>query len=183
MQKPQPKTPQTEALLCSAEAAPATPPPTTSRTTPPATSRPAWPAAERPTPQNCAGPCLAGPTKPGSTEDEVCWQSNDGQVTFLIKARPNRWPRSSYPVLVAALRAKQHTRIQPLDDGSAGVEALLTHEEIEQLVDGINRIALQTGKGKLFEILQRVPPKDPARVAMWHAIKRRRRNWRPRHCS
>jgi hypothetical protein len=38
------------------------------------------------------------------------------------------------------------------------------------LVDVANRIALATGKGKLFEVLQRVPPKDPARKEMWDRI-------------
>lgn len=101
------------------------------------------------------------------SKDEICWRANDGLVSLLIKACPRRWPPSNYPVLVAVLRPKPHTRIQNLDDGSGSIEALFTYEEVEKLVEGVNRVAVETGKGKIFEILQRVPPKDPARKAWW----------------
>jgi hypothetical protein len=119
--------------------------------------------------QTPVNPAVPKPGRPTS-EDEICWQAEDGQVCLLIKAWPRRWPQSTYPVLVAALRPKDHTRIQRLDDGSGGVEALFTYYEIEQLVEATNQIAARTGKGKLYEILQRVPPKDPARKQKWDRI-------------
>lgn len=44
---------------------------------------------------------------------------------------------------------------------------MLTHEELEQLISAFNAVAESEGKGKLYEILQRVPPKTEARKAKW----------------
>ncbi len=114
-------------------------------------------------------PCPSESVNRQKVEDKICWEAKDGQVCIVIKSWPRRWPQSSYPVMVVRLRAKQNTRIQGLEDGP-GVEALLTFQELEQVVEVTNRIGIDTGKGKIFEILQRIPPKDPARKEKWKRI-------------
>jgi hypothetical protein len=112
--------------------------------------------------------------------DEICWQAADNQVSLIIKARPRRRPQSDYPVLVMALRPREHTRIQELEDHPGGVEALLTFQEIEELIIAVNRIGKLTGKGELYRILQRIPPKDARRKRMWDRNNAafHRRKWR-----
>jgi hypothetical protein len=47
------------------------------------------------------------------------------------------------------------------------VEIMPTFAEMEALVDGMNAAATASGKGQLYQILQRVPEKTAAHKAKW----------------
>ena len=98
--------------------------------------------------------------------DKTCYESDDGQfrVDQLVK-NAAKYPPSPYPCIVLRVRTQDHTRVRQLDHGY--VEIMPTFKEMEELVDACNNAALASGKGKLYEVLQRVPEKTAAHKQHW----------------
>jgi hypothetical protein len=98
--------------------------------------------------------------------DKVCHESADGQfqVKQLVKTA-QRYPQSKYPCVVLSVKPVEHTRVRQLPGGY--VELMPTHPEVDAVVDAMNEAAMAAGKGKLYEVLQRVPPKPGARKEAW----------------
>jgi hypothetical protein len=130
------------------------------------------------------------PTKPEPTYDQdtstaviptdkVCYESDDGQFRVEQKVQSTaKYPPSLYPVIVLQLFPEDHTRIRRLEGG--GIEAMLTGLEIEQFVDAYDEAARASGKGKIFDILQRVPEKTKQHKQRWRKWNEERLGLRPK---
>ena len=142
-----------------------TPPPASA---PPGASVPAKPlSAAAPTPVSAGAASQAAGAKPGPRKpaDKICWRSEDGLVTVAQKvSSAGRFPPHGYPVIVLECIAKEGQRIRRLPNG--GLEIMLNHLEIEQYLQAI---AAADSKVR-YEVVQRVPTKDPARKAYWDGI-------------
>jgi hypothetical protein len=98
--------------------------------------------------------------------DKTCYESDDGQ--FRVDQLVNnaaKYPPSPYPCIVVRVRTQNHTRVRQLDEDQ--VEIMPTYKEMEALVDACNNAALASGKGKLYEVLQRVPEKTREHKQRW----------------
>ena len=80
-----------------------------------------------------------------------------------------RWPPHDYRCVLLELRPRRGTRIQALADGSGGVEAMLTHEEVRAILRALN-----AAEGSEIYVAQRVKGKPAARVNYWNQRNRRR---------
>ncbi len=130
------------------------------------------------------------PTKPESTYDQntasaviptdkICYESHDGQFRIeQLVQKTAKYPPSLYPVIVLQLFPEDHTRIRRLEGG--GIEAMLTGLEIEQFVDAYDEAARASGKGKIFDILQRVPEKTKQHKQRWRKWNEERLGLRPK---
>jgi len=111
--------------------------------------------------------------------DETLYESADGQfkVRQLVQTA-ERYPPSKYRCIVLECKPEQHTRIRHIDGGR--LEIMPTFAEMEALIDAMNSAATASGKGKLYEVLQRVPEKTAAHKARWRRFNqaRGRRNWK-----
>ena len=111
--------------------------------------------------------------------DETIYESADGQfkVRQLVQTA-ERYPPSKYRCIVLECKPEQHTRIRHIDGGR--LEIMPTFAEMEALIDAMNSAATASGKGKLYEVLQRVPEKTAAHKARWRRFNqaRVRRNWK-----
>ena len=111
------------------------------------------------------------PTQPRTQtrEDRVNYRSRDGAVTIITKvATAKRWPQHAYPVVCLQFRPKPGTRVQRMDDG-AGIDVLLTHQEVEQHI-----LALKAADPKAGYRTPKVPSKPEERKKRWDDINRRR---------
>jgi hypothetical protein len=105
--------------------------------------------------------------------DKTCYVSEDGQLRIeQMVEKSAKYPPSLYPVIVLQLFPEDHTRIRRLEGG--GIEAMLTGLEIEQFVDAYDEAARASGKGKIFEILQRVPEKTKQHKDKWRKFNEER---------
>jgi hypothetical protein len=129
--------------------------------------------------ENKAEPTQQNPsTKPSSTTspnpiatavapiDKVCFESDDGQIIIsqLVKTA-HKFPPHNYPCVVLAAKPADHTRVRRV--GGGYIEIMPSFLEMEELVDAMNNVALASGKGKLYDILQRVPEKPRERKERW----------------
>ena len=62
------------------------------------------------------------------------------------------------------------------------MEVMPSYREMEMLVDSMNSAALASGKGKLYEVLQRIPEKSAEHKQRWKEFNeaRLRRPWNKR---
>lgn len=122
-----------------------------------------------PAPDTTAGAQASAPPP----TDKTCWQSEDGLVTIkqLVKLA-QRHPPSDYPCVVVQSVPRRFERIRQLNNDV--MELMLTYEDVEQFVTELNAAAATQGKGKLYEILQHVPPKSKSRKERWRRFNRRR---------
>jgi hypothetical protein len=67
-------------------------------------------------------------------------------------------------------RPQQGARIQKLDDGSGGIDVLLTHQEVAQHIQALNEADPKSGYR-----VPHVPVKPLERKTKWDEINRRRR--------
>ena len=140
---------------------------------PPASPPPGFPAPGQPLKAATATPAQSGVAaqiatglpRRGKPVDKVCWRSEDGLVTVSQKVRTaGRYPPHGYPVVVLECVPKEGQRIRKLANG--GLEILLNHFEVENYL-----AALSLADGKVrYEVVQRVPVKDPDRKAYWDGI-------------
>lgn len=101
--------------------------------------------------------------------DKVCYESADGLVRIeQLVVGAAKFPPSPYPCIVLAAKPVKSARVRNIDGGY--VEVMPTFREMEALVDAMNEAALASGKGKLYEVLQRVPEKSEARKRKWRAF-------------
>ena len=115
--------------------------------------------------------------------DKTCYASEDGQFRIeQLVQKTAKFPPSPYPTIVMQFFPRDHTRIRRLEDG--GIEAMLTGLEIEQFVDAYDEAARASGKGKIFDILQRVPEKTKEHKQRWKkwneerlGLRQRPRKW------
>lgn len=98
--------------------------------------------------------------------DKICYESEDQQIVIsqLVKGA-KKFPPSNYPCVVLAVKPVEHTRVRRI--AGEYVEIMPSFREMEELVDAMNHAALASGKGKLYDILQRVPEKPHARKQHW----------------
>lgn len=78
-----------------------------------------------------------------------------------------RWPPHNYRCVLLELRPRTGTRIQALTDGSGGIEAMLTHQEVRAILHALNH-----AEGSEIYVAKEVKGKPIARVNYW---KRRNR--------
>lgn len=98
--------------------------------------------------------------------DETVYESEDGQFKVRqLVLTAKKYPPSKYPCIVLRCKPRQHTRIRQID-GDA-VEIMPSNAEVEALIDAMNSAAVASGKGRLYQILQRVPGKSAAHKARW----------------
>ena len=124
------------------------------------------------------------PTKPEPTYDQntasavipvdkICYESDDRQFRVEQKVQSTaKYPPSPYPCIVMQFFPEDHTRIRRLSGG--GIEVMLTNNETDQFVDAMNGAASASGKGKLYDVLQRVPEKTKQHKAKWKEINEER---------
>lgn len=111
--------------------------------------------------------------------DKTCYVSEDGQFRIeQLVQKTAKYPPSLYPCIVLQFFPAAHTRIRRLEGG--GLEAMLTGYEIEQFVDAYDEAARASGKGKVFEILQRVPEKTKQHKQRWKKWNEERLGLRPK---
>jgi hypothetical protein len=116
--------------------------------------------------------------------DKVCYESEDGQfrIEQLVK-KVAKYPPSPYPCVVMKFFPENHTRIRKTEDG--GLEAMLSNFEIEQFISAFNSAAMASGKGRIFEVLQRVPEKTKQHKQKWKRFNEARLgirpNWQPKN--
>ena len=105
--------------------------------------------------------------------DKICWQSDDGLVVIKqLVTQAQKFPPSPYPCVVMQGYPKEHERVRRIPGG--GIEIMLTHEEMESFIDAFNDVAENQGKGKLYQILQRIPPKPAWRKNHWRRLNQER---------
>ena len=110
--------------------------------------------------------------------DQVLFVSED--KLFAVKqlvGLAQRYPYSDYPCIVMQGFPAEHERIRRVSGG--GVELMLTHEEFEAVIDGINAVSESQGKGTLYKILKRIPPKSQEHKLQWRRFNESRRASRP----
>jgi len=111
--------------------------------------------------------------------DKTCYVSEDGQFRIeQLVHKSAKFPPSPYPVIVMQFFPMDHTRIRRLEGG--GIEVMLTGFEIEQFVDAYDEAARASGKGKIFEILQRIPEKTREHKQKWRQWNEQRLGLRPK---
>ena len=111
--------------------------------------------------------------------DKICYESDDRQFRVEQKVQSTaKYPPSPYPCIVMQFFPQDHTRIRRLDGG--GVEVMLTNYETDQLVDAMNGAASASGKGKLYDVLQRVPEKTHEHKQRWKKWNEERLGVRPK---
>ena len=113
--------------------------------------------------------------------DKVCWKSDDDLVVIkqLVKLA-QKHPPSDYPCIVIQAFPREHERIRSI---RGGIELMLTYQEAEEFVTALNVAAETQGKGQLYRILQRIPPKSKARKQKWKQFNARRLTDRSRWSS
>lgn len=105
--------------------------------------------------------------------DKICWQSQDGLIVIKQLVRlAQKYPPSPYPCVVIQAFAREHERVRRIH--GAGIELMLKHEETEEFLIAFNAAAESQGKGKLYQILQRVPLKPKWRKEHWRGFNQRR---------
>ena len=132
-------------------------------------------------PANSASPAYSQNTADSIKPiDKVCFVSDDGQIVIRQKVKTaQKHPPSDYPCIVIESRALvPHSRVRRLPDG--GLELMLTYEECENLITYLNEAAKMAGKGELYQILQRVPPKTRAHKEKWKRRNEERLGLRPK---
>ena len=110
------------------------------------------------------------------------------RLTFIPKRYKYLRPSRAVPVqlargarlqdVLARPRIVRHERVRRLPDG--GLELMLTYEECENLITYLNEAAKMAGKGELYQILQRVPPKTRAHKEKWKRRNEERLGLRPK---
>lgn len=108
--------------------------------------------------------------------DKVCYESPDGQfVVEQLVRKAAKYPPSNYPCIVLKVKVKDHTRVR---NNGEYVEIMPAYKEMEELVDAMNEAALAAGKGKLYNIIQRIPEKSKEHKERWREFNERRINGR-----
>jgi hypothetical protein len=108
--------------------------------------------------------------------DRLNYKSKDGLITIKTKvASAKRWPQHDYPIVCIQLRPQPGTRVQRLDDGSEGIDVLMTHEEVAHHIRALNEADPKAGYR-----VPHVPTKPWDRKALWDEINRKRRGNRGR---
>ena len=98
--------------------------------------------------------------------DKVCYESEDKQfVVHQLVRTTAKFPPSNYPCVVLRCQPRPHTRVRKIEEDY--VEIMPTFKELEEFVVAINDAAIQSGKGRLYDILQRVPEKTEAHKRKW----------------
>lgn len=125
--------------------------------------------------------------------DKTCYASEDGQFRIeQLVQKTAKFPPSPYPCIVMQFFPEDHTRIRRLAGG--GIEVMLTNYETDQFVDAMNGAASASGKGKLYDVLQRVPEKTKEHKRRWKkwneerlGLRAKPNKWWPRqyakHCK
>jgi len=105
--------------------------------------------------------------------DKICYESQDKQIiVHQMVIKTAKFPPSRYPCIVLQCQPRPNTRVREIDGNY--VEIMPTFKELEQFVDAINDAAVATGKGKLYEVLQRVPEKSEAHKRKWRRFNEER---------
>lgn len=105
----------------------------------------------------------------GPPQDKIVWRSDDGLIVIRQLVRQaKRHPQSDYPCIVIQAFPVKHERVRRIANG--GVELMPAHLEFDAMVDAINAVATSQGKGKLYDVLQRVAPKSKERKMAWKKI-------------
>lgn len=119
---------------------------------------------------SCAGANNPGNNKQPLT-DRVNYRSTDGLVEVRTKvSTAKRYPKHDYPVVCLQLRPKPGCRVQPLGDGSAGVDVLFSHRELIEMLTALNQ-----ADPKSKYTWQDIPMKPAERKAYWDALNQHRR--------
>ena len=102
--------------------------------------------------------------------DALNYRSTDGAVEIHTKVTTaHRYPPHHYPVVCLQLRPKRGSRVQLLDDGSGGLDVLLTHAEVAAHIK-----ALQIADPKHGYQVPDIKPKPEERKRRWDEINRAR---------
>jgi hypothetical protein len=98
--------------------------------------------------------------------DKICYESEDRQfVVHQLVRKTAKYPPSNYPCVVLQCRPSPNTRVRKIEGDY--IEIMPTFKELEEFVVAINEAAVNSGKGRLYEILQRVPEKTAAHKRKW----------------
>lgn len=96
--------------------------------------------------------------------EHVNFASNDGLVEVVTTAG-KKYPQHDYKVVVLRLRPEPGTRVLRLDDGSSGVEVLLTHVEVVRHLQALNAADPKGGY-----TWRDIPEKPASRKEFWKRI-------------
>ena len=112
--------------------------------------------------------------------DKICYESEDKQIIVHQLVRTTaKFPPSGYPCVVLQCQPRPNTRVREIDGNY--VEIMPTFKELEEFVIAINEAAIQSGKGRLYDILQRVPEKTEAHKRKWRRFNENRLGLRKPH--
>ena len=140
-----------------------------------------------PTPRKAQMPAPVTPQKPPNEAvpyrhstadsvpltDKICYESEDKQfIVHQLVRTAAKFPPSNYPCVVLRCQPHPHTRVRKIEGDY--VEIMPTFKELEEFVVAINDAAIQSGKGKLYELLQRVPEKTVAHKKKWRRYNEQR---------
>jgi len=122
-------------------------------------------------PQKAGGPLAKKPI------DKEIFVSDDQLVRVKqLVALAQRYPYSDYPCIVIEAYPAPYERIRRIPGG--GIELMLTHQEIEALLDAVNQVSESHGNGQLYQILKRIAPKSLGRKRRWRQFNACRNKWR-----
>ena len=105
--------------------------------------------------------------------DKICYESEDKQfVVHQLVIKTAKFPPSRYPCVVLQCQPRPNTRVRQIEGDY--IEVMPTFRELEEFVMAINDAAVASGKGKLYDILQRVPEKTAAHKRKWRRFNEQR---------
>ena len=155
---------------------------------PPSPSGPEKPMqTEVPPPEKMEGVAPVAPGKPPTeampyrhnsadavpVTDKICYESEDKQfVVHQLVIKTAKFPPSRYPCVVLQCQPRPNTRVRQIEGGY--IEIMPTFRELEEFVIAINDAAINSGKGRLYDILQRVPEKTEAHKRKWRRFNEQR---------
>jgi len=96
--------------------------------------------------------------------ERVNFVSEDGLVE-IATTPGKKYPQHEYKVVVLRLRPQPGTRVLRLDDGSCGVEILMTHVEVAEHLRALN-----AADGKAQYRWREIPEKPRYRREFWRRI-------------
>ena len=103
--------------------------------------------------------------------DQFTYRSPDGQVEIVTKGDGalRRFPPSNYKVVCLHLRPRPGSRVQQLDDGSGGLDVLLSHREAVGHLKALN-----LADPKAQYTYRDIPEKSEERKAHWRRVNQER---------
>ena len=101
-------------------------------------------------------------------EEQINYRSGDGLVE-IVTTPGRKFPQHDYRIVVLRLRPQAGTRILQLEDGSGGVEVLLSHLEVAAHLRSLNQA---DPKGNYT--WRDIPEKPKARKEHWKKINAQR---------